>query len=145
MFHPRVQTLTWGMLKSLTKLSPNLIFKQMIPSFTKLDTADVLAAWSDKDKAAFKTMLLHLSSGSGFMLDIEHSISTEILHDILCPTLIVHSKNDNSVDFSHPRHALEHIKAAALFEAQTWGHLIWLGAGSAEVKEKVAGFLRHDI
>lgn len=141
MFRPGVQGMTWGMLRTLTRLAPSLIYRQMIPSFSKLKTEDVLATLSNDDKAAFSHMLLHLSSGHGFMLDIEHEIPTATLASILIPTLIVHSRNDNSVAFEHALHARDHIEGAELFEAQTWGHLIWLGGGSTEAKARVTAFL----
>lgn len=141
MFHPRVQRMTWEMLRTFTHLAPSMIYRQMIPSFSKVNTADVLSTLSDDDKAAFSNMLLHLSSGHGFMLDIEHEIPTVTIESILTPTLIVHSRNDNSVAFEHALHARDHIEGAELFEAQTWGHLIWLGEGSAEAKARVTAFL----
>lgn len=141
MFNPRVQSMTWGLLRTFTRLALSIIYRQMIPSFSKVNTADVLSTLSDDDKAAFSNMLLHLSSGQGFMLDIEHEIPTETVESILTPTLIVHSRNDNSVAFEHALHARDHIEGAELFEAQTWGHLIWLGEGSAEAKARVTAFL----
>ncbi len=142
MFHQRLQRVTWGMLKTFVGITPNLIYRQMIPSFTKLHTATVLSSFTVQDRAAFNNMLRHLSSGSGFMLDIEQNVPTSVLEKITAPTLIVHSKNDGSVAFEHPLHAQATIRDAELFEAQTWGHLIWLGEGSTEVKAKVANFLR---
>lgn len=142
-FHPRVQSITWNLLKTFVNISPNLIYRQMIPSFSKLETSAVLSSLTASDKAIFKNMLLHLSSGTGFMLDIEHNVPEEILNAITIPVLIVHSQNDNSVNFSHARHAQELIHNSELFEAKTWGHLIWIGDGSTEVKEKVVHFLRE--
>lgn len=141
MFNPRVQGVTWKLLRALARLTPTLIYKQMIPSFSKVCAADVLSTMSADDRAAFSKMLLHLSSGHGFMLDIHHEIPAETLESISTPTLIVHSRNDNSVPFEHALHAKNHIRSAELFEAQTWGHLIWLGKGSAEAKARVSAFL----
>lgn len=143
MFHPRSQHLTWGMLRIFVRLTPTLIYKQMIPSFSTLATAEVLSSLTAEDRAAFRNMLLHLSSSHGFMLDIEHDVPPKLLKDITAPTLIVHSKNDNSVPLEHAFHAESHIENATLFEAKTWGHLIWLGEESAAVKARVADFLRE--
>lgn len=141
-FHPSTQHLTWFMLKTFVKLTPSLIFRKMIPSFSKLDANEALNSLSIKDKEAFKIMLLNLWSGSGFVLDIDHVIDTAVLQRIKSPTLIVHSRNDNSVSFEHAKHAQKNIEKAELFVAQTWGHLIWLGKGSCEVKTKIDEFLR---
>lgn len=140
-FNPRIQLITWGMMRLFVQITPNLIFRQMIPSLTKLKTNDVMASLSAQDKMAFKNMLLHSSSGTGFMLDLEHQIPADLLTEIRAPTLIVHSPNDKAVPFDHPEHAQNLIKQAELFEAETWGHLIWLGAGSTAVIDKVARFL----
>lgn len=142
-FHPRIQNMTWKLVRTFVNISPTLIYRQMIPSFSKLSTSAVLSSFTASDKATFKNMLLHLSSGSGFMLDIEHKVPEEILKQITRPTLIVHSQNDNSVSFEHARHAQQLISNSELFEAKTWGHLIWIGEGSREAKEKVATFLRE--
>ena len=133
--------MTWGMLRIFTRLTPDLIYRQMIPSFSKENTADVLPTLSTDDKAAFNNMLLHLSSGHGFMLDIGHEVPTATIESIVTLTLIVHSKNDNSVAFEHALHARDHVEGAELFEARTWGHLIWLGEGSTEAKARVTAFL----
>ena len=117
----------------------------MIPSFSKLNTSTVLSSLTASDKATFKNMLLHLSSGSGFMLDIEHDVPEEIIKQISRPTLIVHSQNDNAVNFEHARHAQQLIHNSELFEAKTWGHLIWIGEGSIEVKKKVVDFLGEGL
>lgn len=129
------------MLRTFTHLAPSMIYRQMIPSFSRVITADVLLTLSDDDKTAFSTMLPHLSSGHGFMLDIEHEVPTATIESIVTPTLIVHNSNDNAVAFEHALHARNQIKGAELFEAQTWGHLIWLGEGSAEAKARVTTFL----
>lgn len=143
MFNPRVQGITWRTLRIFTRLTPNLIYRRMISSFSKANPAAVMSSMSGDDKAAFSNMLLHLSSGQGFVLDIDHEVPTTTLESIFAPTLVVHSRRDNSVPFAHALHAKLHIKSAEIFEARTWGHLIWLGSGSAEAKAKVAAFLHE--
>lgn len=130
------------MLKNLWRFSPNTVLKQMIPSFSTLPTAQVLQMLSAEDWAAFGAMFERQASGSGFILDIEHNVTKETLQKIDVPTLIVHSRKDNSVSFDHAEYARENIAYAELFEANTWGHLVWLGPGSDEAKIKVAEFLR---
>lgn len=82
-----------------------------------------------------------LSSGQGFMLNIEHDISEEVIKSVKVPTLIIHSSNDNAVLFEHALHANKHINNSELFEAETWGYLLWIGCGAKEVGEKVNSFL----
>lgn len=141
-FNSASQGMTWQMLRTLWRLSPNTVLKQMIPSFSTLPTDDVLSLLSTEDRAAFSMMLQRQGSGSGFMLDLEHDIARETLQKIEVPTLIVHSKTDNSVGFEHAEYAGANIAKSELLEAHTWGHLIWLGAGNDEVKTKVAEFLQ---
>ncbi|MEZ4727467.1 MAG: alpha/beta hydrolase [Caldilineaceae bacterium] len=61
---------------------------------------------------------------------------------ITTPALIIHSRNDHSVPFDHALLAQAQIKGAKLWEAQTWGHLIWLGEGAPAVNEAVINFLQ---
>ena len=43
------------------------------------------------------------------------------------PTLVIHSREDNSVPFAHAEWALKHIPHAELCEAGFTGHFFWVG------------------
>lgn len=143
MFHPRIEWLTWFMVRTMSNLFPVLIARQMIPSFSKLPARDVAARLSPAEVEAIRAMNNRQRSGRGFMLDIEHRVGSDVLGRIAVPTLVVHSPHDNSVPFEHAQHAHRLIPDSRLFAAPAWGHLVWIGKGADEVDRRVVGFLRE--
>lgn len=142
LFNPRMEKYTWFLFRTLTKIAPLLMVRQMVQSFSTLPTATVMAQLSATEINAIGQMIARQSSGHGFLSDLEHDIAAEVLQTITTPTLIVHSRNDHSVPFEHALHAQAQIKGATLWEAPTWGHLIWLGEGAPAVDETVINFLQ---
>ena len=141
-FRPGVEKVTWRILNVMLNLSEGFVFRLMLRSLTTQRPKDILKILTDADLQVFRAMLQNLSSGSGFMHDLEHAVSQEVLQSIICPTLIVHSTNDNSVKIDHARHAHQHIPASTLLELDSWGHLIWIGPESMVTKQQIAKFLQ---
>lgn len=136
-FNPSAEKFVWAALRRLWRLAPDTVLSTMIPSFSTRSKAAVLAQLGPAERAAFGKMLQTMASGAGFMLDLEHDVLPETLAKVRAPTLIVHSPYDGAVPFTHAEHAYRHIPGAALLEAPTWGHLIWLG-GEAVLAEVTA-------
>ena len=69
-----------------------------------------------------------MRSYQGFNNDLDQDIDQDILKQIKCPTLILHSNFDNAVDISHAKNAKNKIKNSRLVTFNNhWGHLLWLG------------------
>lgn len=83
-------------------------------------------------------------SGHGFMLDLEQTKSFALsdLQAILCHTLIIHSKHDQTVlpEHAHVAHAL--IPHSKLCLLESWGHLIWLGKDAETIDRELIAFLK---
>ena len=83
-------------------------------------------------------------SNKGFMNDIDQRIDKDVLTKIACPTLIIHSGNDNSVPLDHARLAHQMIKNSNLEILQNeWGHLFWIGNDSKESIGKTIRFIEE--
>lgn len=115
----------------------------MVPSFSTLPVPEVLQQFSQADIEQFVAMNLRQRSGHGFMLDLEQSaaFTPSKLQKILCPTLIMHSKNDKAVLREHALSAHHHIPESRLCLLDSWGHLIWLGSGARSVDTELNKFL----
>ncbi len=142
LFHPRTEKATWLLFRTLARFAPRLAARQMVGSFSTLPVSTIMQQLSPGEISAISQMIARQSSGQGFMLDLEHEVDPSVLPSIVAPTLIVHSRQDNSVSFAHALHAQAQIADAELFEAQTWGHLLWLGEGAPAVETKVINFLQ---
>ncbi|GGO01025.1 alpha/beta fold hydrolase [Saccharibacillus kuerlensis] len=143
LFHPSREKYTWKLLGSMASFSPRLVFKQMAPSFSQLPYAALKSLISDSDIQEFKKMIQRQRSGQGFLIDLTHtaSVTPEELQSIKCPTLILHSRNDATVSVDHAYHAHQHIPNSKLCVLESWGHLIWLGEGAADMQAELMNFL----
>jgi pimeloyl-ACP methyl ester carboxylesterase len=117
-----------------------LIAKNFYPQFsskkpyklTKIEIKELLAAFK------------HFNSKTGFMCDIDHSIESDLISKIKCPTLIIHSKNDNSVLFEHAEYAKKMIQNSVLIGLDNnWGHLFWIGNDADESIRKTIEFIQQ--
>lgn len=140
LFNPKMEKIVWGLIRIFSKIFPKMIANNFYPQFSKnklhkLDNGDVNELLS-----TFK----HFNSKSGFMIDIEQDIESETITGIQCPTLIIHSKNDNSVSFEHAEHANKMINNSKLIGLDNeWGHLFWIGKDSNESIKMTIEFIEQ--
>jgi pimeloyl-ACP methyl ester carboxylesterase len=71
-------------------------------------------------------------------------VGADLLQSIRQPTLLIHSREDNSVPFSHAEWSLEHIPQAELCESGCTGHFFWVGPDYARVSQRLVGFLGEE-
>lgn len=143
LFHPATGKYTWKLVSFFSRTFPNFILKQMAPSFSTLPVPEILQQFSQEDIEQFVAMNQRQRSAHGFMLDLEQSSGFTLskLQKILCPTLIIHSKNDKAVLPEHALSAHHHIPGSKLCLLDSWGHLIWLGSGARSVDTELNEFL----
>ncbi|MEJ2627666.1 MAG: alpha/beta hydrolase [bacterium] len=139
-FHPKRQKRFWeNLVKQLEKNEKKTLLKNL-KLFTKINPQEVLCHMSKEDIELLKKyMITENDSGTGFINDVRHRATN--IDKISIPTLIIHSKNDGSVPFSHAEYAHRKIRNSELFVAPTETHFIYIGPGSEEVLKKRVDFL----
>ncbi|MGB1206617.1 MAG: alpha/beta fold hydrolase [Chitinophagales bacterium] len=138
LFHPKTEAFTWAMLRFFLKFLPSLIIKSMAKELTTTK----MKKFEEEEILDMKKMLMTQRSKSGFVTDLEHDLDENIITKITAPTLIVHSKNDNSISKEHPLHAKQKIKHSELIWVENkWGHLIWVGKESKAIVDNIGVFL----
>jgi pimeloyl-ACP methyl ester carboxylesterase len=144
LFRPKAEKFTWILISSMNNIFPRFIFKQMLPSFSKLKYSEAKEKMNKDDVEAIRKMNNRQRSGFGFFIDLAqvNEITIEDLRAVTCPTLIMHSKHDGSVPLEHPYYAHENISSSELCLLDSWGHLIWLGKSSNETDENIINFLK---
>ncbi len=137
-FNPKLEGFAWGMTRFFSVLFPNLIAKNFYPQFTSTLPHKLIKG----DVKELMAMFKNFRSGAGFINDIDQNIDQDVISQIKCPTLIIHSKNDNSVPFEHALHSNKMIGNSKLVELNNeWGHLIWLGSDSNVSISKTMEFI----
>jgi len=140
MFNPKTERIVWGMVRFFSGIFPNMIAKSFYPQFSK-NPAHKLK--KDDIQELISTMKQY-NSKTGFINDIDQNINDEILAKIKCPTLIIHSENDNSVLLEHPENANKMIKKSRVEILQNeWGHLFWIGTDSKMTIAKTIEFIEE--
>lgn len=126
-FHPNIERITWGTVRAFSKFFPGLIAKSFYPQFSKRS----MDGLKNEDIRELIAAIKYYNSGHGFLNDMDQRIAHSTIARIKCPTLIIHSKNDNSVPFEHALHSKKIINNSTLVELKNeWGHLFWIGEDS---------------
>ena len=129
-FSPTIERFTWFLYRSFFRLFPKAMAKMM---FTELSTYRPVEFTND-EVTELKRMTMSMRSGEGFSNDLDKTIDQEILDRIISPTLILHSKNDNSVSKSHAQNGGNKIRNSEIvYLDNRWGHLLWLGMQYSQV------------
>lgn len=137
-FHPKIEKITWGMVRIFSKISPGLIAKSFYPEFSKNPVQKLKK--DDVQELVSTIKLFH--SKKGFLNDINQEVTEEPFAGIRCPTLIIHSKNDNSVPLEHALYANALIPHSQLEILENdWGHLFWIGSDSEKSIKKTIDFI----
>ncbi len=139
-FNPKIEGIVWGLIRFLSGLLPNVIANNFYPQFT----TNLPHKLIQEDVKELVSMFKNFSSGTGFINDIDQNIDNDVISKINCPTLIIHSKNDNSVPLEHALHSNKMIKNSKLVELNNeWGHLFWIGDDSTDSIKKTIEFIEE--
>jgi len=141
-FYGPLHGLMWGMLGLMSRLSPRSMARQTLAIFSTHDPNDGLSKLSAGDVEGICRFYQGRSSRQGALNDGAHTVGENLLKAVSQPTLVVHSREDNSVPFSHAEWSLEHIPHAELCEAGFTGHFFWIGPDFPRISQRMVGFLR---
>lgn len=137
-FNPKGEKFVWGIVKFFSRVIPNMIAKSFYPQFSK----NPIHKLKKEDIQELITSMKYYSSKEGFLNDINQNINDEVITKIKCPTLIIHSKNDNSVSLEHAEYSTKMIENSKIEILQNdWGHLFWIGADSKKSIKKTIEFI----
>ncbi|MDX2444838.1 MAG: alpha/beta hydrolase [Bacteroidales bacterium] len=141
-FNPKIEIYVWGMVRLFSRFFPNMLAKSFYPQFSK----NPIHKLKNADIRELVSTMKHFNSKKGFLNDIDQNINDEIILKITCPTLIIHSKNDNSVSLEHPENANRMIENSKIEILQNeWGHLFWIGTDSKKSIEKTIEFIEDKM
>jgi len=109
-FAPKIERYTWFFYRLFFNLFPKAMTKIMFKELSNYRPIE----FTENEFQELKQMTLIMRSYKGFDNDLDQTIEQETLKSIKCPTLILHSENDNAVDISHVQNAKGNIKNSKL-------------------------------
>ncbi len=142
-FYGPLHGMQWGMLRLISNLSPRGMARQTMAIFSTHDPEDAIHRLTPEGIEAIRRFYQGHSSRGGALNDATHTVGLERLQMISMPVLVIHSREDKSVPFSHAEYSLQHIPQAVLCEAGFTGHFIWVGPDYADIVRKMIDFLQH--
>jgi pimeloyl-ACP methyl ester carboxylesterase len=140
-FYGPMHNLTWSMLGLMSRLSPRSMARQTLSLFSTHDPDDSMSRLAPEDIDIICRFFHGHSSRQGALADWQHTVGREVLQAIKQPTLVVHSREDASVPFSHAQWSLENIPQAELCEGGFTGHFFWVGPDFARISQRIVAFL----
>ncbi len=141
-FYGPMHNLTWGMLGLMSRLSPRSMAGQTLALFSTHDPSDGISRLSAEDIKRIARFYQGRSSRHGALNDATHTVGADLLATVRQPTLVIHSREDNSVPFAHAEWSLQHIPQAQLCEAGLTGHFFWVGPDFQRISEEMVAFLQ---
>ena len=140
MFNPKVERFIWGMVRFFSSVFPGMMAKSFYPQFSK----NRIHKLNRVDIKELVLMMKYYNSKRGFLVDIDQDINDEVIAKIKCPTLIIHSENDNSVSLEHAKYANKMIENSKIEILQNeWGHLFWIGSDTKKSIEMTIKFIEE--
>jgi len=138
LFNPKTEKIVWGSIRFFSGIFPKMIANDFYLQFSKNSPHQL----EKNDIKDLLSTIKQYNSKTGFMSDIDHDVEQGQISKIQCPTLILHSRNDNSVSFEHAEYANKMIKESKLVGLESeWGHLFWIGKDSNEPIRKTIEFI----
>ena len=140
-FYGPMHGFMWGMLGFMGRLSPRSMARQTLAIFSTHDPDDALSKLTTADIDTICRFYRGRSSRRGARNDATHTVGSEVLEKINLPTLVIHSREDNSVPFSHAEWSLKNIPRAELCESGFTGHFFWVGPDFERISQRMIKFL----
>ena len=141
-FYGPLHSVIWNMLHLMSRLSPNTMARQTMTIFSNHDPEDAFRRLTPVDIKNICSFYQRRSSRKGALNDLTHTVGKEFLQKVKVPTLVIHSREDKSVPFSHAEWSLVHIPDAELCESGFTGHFYWVGSDYQRVSQRLADFLK---
>jgi pimeloyl-ACP methyl ester carboxylesterase len=141
-FYGPMHNVMWAMLGLMSRLNPRGMARQTLAIFSTHDPDDSLKQLSAEDIRAIGRFFQGRSSRKGALNDGLQTVGADVLGSVRQPTLVIHSREDNSVPFGHAEWSLSHIPQAQLCEAGVTGHFFWVGPDYGRISQRLVDFLR---
>lgn len=140
-FAPTIEKYSWALFRFFYSLFPNIMAKTMFKELSTFQSIDLVKA----EVAELFEMIKLQRSKNGFINDLDQDIEQNVINGIACPTLILHSSNDNAVNIEHAKYAHSKIKNSILKSYDNkWGHLLWLGQESYTPIKDTLKFIENE-
>ncbi|MFC5204617.1 alpha/beta fold hydrolase [Streptomyces kaempferi] len=138
-FAARTERVTWGALRVLVHHAPEAGPRLLLHGLSTLPVREVMARLGPQGRVAMIELFCRMRSGHGFLNDLRPT--PDLTAEVCQPTLVIATRSDGGVPFTHALSLAAAIPNAELLESRADSHLIWFGADWPSIATKVRAFL----
>ncbi|MFD8559951.1 alpha/beta fold hydrolase [Streptosporangium canum] len=138
-FNSGVEAATWAAVRLLMRTAPQAGLRLLLRDLSTLPVRQVMAALSEHDQAELLALFGLMRSGRGFLNDM--LAVPDCAGQVTQPALVIATRTDRSVPFTHAQSLAATIPRAELVASQADGHMIWFGPDYPAIVGKIKDFL----
>ncbi|MFB9679038.1 alpha/beta fold hydrolase [Streptosporangium vulgare] len=138
-FNARVEAATWAAVRLLMRGAPGTGLRLLLRDLSTRPVRQVMAGLSERDRAELTTLFTLMRSGAGFVNDMLPV--PDCAGQLTQPALVIASRTDRSVPFTHAESLAATIPRAELAESRADGHMIWYAPDYPALTMKIKDFL----
>lgn len=138
-FTATTERLTWAAIHTLARTAPQACLRLMLAGLSTRPIDTVLANLNADDRAVLLGLFSRMRSGRGFLNDLRPT--PDVTAGVEQPTLVIGTRYDAGVPFSHSQSLAAAIRDAELFDSGADTHLAWLGPARDQVADPIHRFL----
>lgn len=137
---PGGERLTWGFMRAMMKTSRQAGLVSLVGQLSTLPGKQAVTALTQQNCEDLAAAASQLRSGRGFLRDLDLLRSPRAWRPQQ-DALVIHSRRDGSVPFSHAEELAAMLPQATLMETSAEHHLIWFASDWPRVASRIRAFL----
>jgi pimeloyl-ACP methyl ester carboxylesterase len=144
-FGPGRERATWALVRALVRCAPDTALRLLLRDLTTLPAPEVVARLRPEDRAQLTALFSRMRSGHGFLNDLRDLRADADprlpLADVTQPSLVIASRRDGAVPFTHAQALTAGLPHAELLESSADSHFVWFGDDWPAVAARMRDFL----
>lgn len=138
-FNAVTERATWAMVRALARMAPDVCLRLLMGSLSTRPVGEVVGALGTEERSMLLALFGQMRSGRGFLNDLR--ATPDVAARVEQPTLVIATRTDRGVPFTHARSLASAIRHAELVESRAHSHFVWLGPDWSAIAERMWTFL----
>lgn len=141
-FAAATERATWSAVRLLMRRAPDAGLRLLLPDLSVTPVHKVLKGLNVDHRAELIELFSSMRSGHGFRNDL--TANPDVTSQVHQPTLVIATRTDGAVPFTHARQLATAIPNARLIESRADSHFIWFGPDWPDIATEIRAFLHSE-
>ncbi|WP_433604869.1 alpha/beta fold hydrolase [Dactylosporangium sp. CA-139114] len=139
-FAPGAEAVTWAGVRLMLRAGGRPVLRRLVAGVSSAPGAAAWAGMSSADEVMLLELFGAMRSGRGFVRDLEPA--PDLCGSVTQPALVVASRTDGGVPFTHAEALVAALPAADLVVSCAAGHFVWCSPDWPGIAEQIVAFVR---